>query len=661
MSAYESDFRAALSAAGISLPPGEAIIADDQIHRWAGPKDKAKEQDCYYALHLHPAHNGGEPFVNGIYGHWNGSVPLSHWSSRALSSLSREEARSVAESNRALKKRMTEEELAGQEKARTKCKSMFATSPRATAHPYLAKKGITASPSSAICAFEPYPGWLAVPLQDAEGTIWSAQLIADDGTKRFMYESRVKGCYHQFSEVNHGGPILICEGYATGASLFMSTGWTVACAMNCGNLESIARSFRARYPDRTLLIAADNDQFTADNPGLTKGKAAARAAKALLSFPEFADEALAEKPTDFNDLHRLAGLSEVSRQVQRAIPELKILSERQFNPNIQPPPLRSVYLLDGKTICTPANLSSITSAIKTGKSSALCAMMAASFPKQNEEADLLSFESENPKGLAIVHIDSEQAPDDHWHQIYRMLRRVGLKKPPDWFYSYCLKGLGYKQIRACYVEALRMAADRHGGIHSSVLDGIADLVSDVNDPAECNDFIAHLDDLSICYDCPISGVIHFNPGTEKTRGHLGSQFERKAETNLRLDKTNDVTTIWSEKQRRAPIFKGTGPSFRWDDQLQMHVSCEPSANGKKPGAPSLQDQIATINSHEFLAACPAAGEGKKEIARRLEIWLLTQRIDASFDTCKRSLARLVANGKLTRDIATGLYIKGTNA
>jgi hypothetical protein len=34
----------------------------------------------------------------------------------------------------------------------------------------------------------------------------------------------------------------------------------------------------------------------------------------------------------------------------------------------------------------------------------------------------------------------------------------------------------------------------------------------------------------------IVGVIHFNPGGEKTRGHLGSQLERKAETNLRLDK-----------------------------------------------------------------------------------------------------------------------------
>ena len=63
-------------------------------------------------------------------------------------------------------------------------------------------------------------------------------------------------------------------------------------------------------------------------------------------------------------------------------------------------------------------------------------------------------------------------------------------------------------------------------------------------------------------------------GGDKSRGHLGSQLERKAETNLRLDKLNGVTTIWSDKQRRAPIPKGIGPCFQWSDEARMHVSVE---------------------------------------------------------------------------------------
>ena len=40
----------------------------------------------------------------------------------------------------------------------------------------------------------------------------------------------------------------------------------------------------------------------------------------LIAFPDFSDADLGEKPTDFNDLHRLAGLREVQMQVYEAFP-----------------------------------------------------------------------------------------------------------------------------------------------------------------------------------------------------------------------------------------------------------------------------------------------------------------------------------------------------
>jgi CRISPR/Cas system-associated endonuclease/helicase Cas3 len=68
-------------------------------------------------------------------------------------------------------------------------------------------------------------------------------------------------------------------------------------------------------------------------------------------------------------------------------------------------------------------------------------------------------------------------------------------------------------------------------------------------------------------------IIHYNPGSEKTRGHLGSHLERKSETNLRLEKDKTgVTKLWADKNRRAPISKETGPRFAWSDEAEMHVS-----------------------------------------------------------------------------------------
>lgn len=594
MSAYESDFRAALSTAGISLPPEEPVIVDDQIHRWSGPNDK--EKSAYYSLHIHQSNNG-EPIVNGIYGRW-GRVELTRWCSRQRNGMSREESQSVAESTRGMMQRMADEERAGQEKARVKCRELFATSPRAAAHPYLAKKGITASPSTAISPFDPYPGWLAVPLQDADGTVWSAQLISDDGTKRFFYQGRVKGCYHQFSDVNHGGPILICEGYATGASLFMSTGWTTVCAMNCGNLEAVAKSFRSRYPDRTLLVAADNDQFTPDNPGLTKGKAAARSSKALLSFPEFADESLAEKPTDFNDLHRLAGAREVKRQIHQSFPILKLLSDREWNPNARPPEAIPVFKLKGITISTPSNISTITAAVKSGKSAGIEAIAAATFAA--EDCDTLGFESGNLDGKALLHFDSEQSPEDHWYHVDRIIRRAHSDAAPKWLKSYCLTGLTFKQCQECVWEAMRIAREEFSAILAVLIDGYCDLVSDVNDSAESNDFVARLHGLAIQYACHISGVIHLNPGTEKSRGHLGSQLERKAETNLQMEKNKDdeSSLIFSTKNRRAGIPRKLGICFKWDDELKMHLSCEAKPSARQSAElESLRDLSRDIFSN----------------------------------------------------------------
>ena len=256
-----------------------------------------------------------------------------------------------------------------------------------------------------------------------------------------------------------------------------------------------------------------------------------------------------------------------------------LLQKRRFDFNVVPLPLRPIYELCGNVISTPGNLTSITSAVKTGKSAVIGAMQA-SVMAGVDSGCTLDFTSSNPKAKALLSFDSEQSPDDHWQANSRALRRAGLQAPPPWLFSYCLTGLGSKRAWECVREAIRIAADQHGGVHSVLIDGVADLVADVNDPAESNEFVAELHEIAIQHDCSIVGVIHFNPNSEKTRGHLGSQLERKAETNLRLDKADLVTTIWSDKQRRAPIPKGSGPSFAWSDTAGMHVSVESPKSSK---------------------------------------------------------------------------------
>jgi hypothetical protein len=144
--------------------------------------------------------------------------------------------------------------------------------------------------------------------------------------------------------------------------------------------------------------------------------------------------------------------------------------------------------------------------------------------------------------------------------------------------AYSTADLETAKRRAYLAAELQRASAECGGIHSVFIDGISDLSKDPNDPVEACGLIEELVQLAIKYDCPIIVVLHENPsGTgqeySKGRGHLGSQLERKAESNLRVVKdASGVSTIYSDRCRRASVPQDMGPRFQWDSSAGMHVS-----------------------------------------------------------------------------------------
>src|SRR6516164_8706691 len=108
--------------------------------------------------------------------------------------------------------------------------------------------------------------------------------VPADGSNNFLRGGRVARCFFTLAD-KADGPLVLCEGYATGASIHEATGYAVLCAMNCGNLLSVAKAARELWPQREMIVAADNDQWTDGNPGQRKGTAAARAIRAKLGVP----------------------------------------------------------------------------------------------------------------------------------------------------------------------------------------------------------------------------------------------------------------------------------------------------------------------------------------------------------------------------------------
>ena len=178
----------------------------------------------------------------------------------------------------------------------------------AQGHPYLSAKGI--GPHIA----RERGGWLVVPVFRDNGQIQSIQTIAADGSKRFMAGGKMAGGRCWIGEPSEGGPILITEGYATGASLHEATGSAVCIAFTADNLVRVAKDIRALYPEAQMVVCGDDDRRTAGNPGRTKAQEAAKAINAKAVFPTF----IGDDGSDFNDMAQQAGPDAVRAAVTQA-------------------------------------------------------------------------------------------------------------------------------------------------------------------------------------------------------------------------------------------------------------------------------------------------------------------------------------------------------
>ena len=300
MSDPTEHFRLAIAAAG--LPAPDVIHDDGAIHRFS-TNGKRSDDSGWYMLHT-------DGIAAGAYGCWRTGLQ-STWCAKSDNAMTDAEREAHRQRITAMKVQREADLQASQHQASETAAALWQqAAPATAAHEYLTRKGI--QPHGIRCDGQR----LVVPMRDTAGTLHSLQTIAPDGDKRFHTGGRVKACY--FSIGKPTGVIVVCEGFATGASIQECTGQAVAVAFNAGNLEPVAVALRAKYPDLKIIIAADDDHLTDGNPGVNKATAAAQAVGGLLAVPLF-PAGRPDKATDFNDLHQLAGADAVNACINDAI------------------------------------------------------------------------------------------------------------------------------------------------------------------------------------------------------------------------------------------------------------------------------------------------------------------------------------------------------
>ncbi len=305
------DFAECLRSAGLEV---EAVLADGLLHR-CGTTDRPHRKDGAYKAFLDaPASIWWKNWRTGDEGTWT-AKPEKEFSAAQRKALHERLAAAKAD---------TKAEQDRRWKAAAKLAASIWNRSRTAGddHPYLKRKEVPA-----IGLRQTEDGRLVVPVLDQSGQIQSLQFILPDkpseGTDKFFLKGgKTSSGFFSIPAKNgtKDGPLLIAEGYATAASLHLATGYAVLIAFNAGNLEAVARTARARYADREIMLCADNDCETVKPDGTpwNPGKEAASRAAQTVGGKLAVCPAHEGKTTDFNDLYRLRSLEAVRAVIASA-------------------------------------------------------------------------------------------------------------------------------------------------------------------------------------------------------------------------------------------------------------------------------------------------------------------------------------------------------
>jgi putative DNA primase/helicase len=270
-----SQFQEAMAQEGIVCK--EPLTADGKLHRFHVHGDKPGKRNGWYIVFR-------DGLTAGAFGCWKRGISQT-WYAKDTRTLSAREKIALKTQLKQAEALRQKEQEAQYKEAAERAQRLWENAQTCLSHPYLTAKKV-----------KPYGlridrRRLLIPLRNTKGEIQTLQFIHDDGKKMFLPGGRKKGGF--FAIPGNCETLLLCEGYATGASLYDVYKKPVIVAFDAGNLLSVGQAIRAKHPRAKIINCADNDENTPGNPGLTKAREAAKIIGAKVVYPPICG--------DFND------------------------------------------------------------------------------------------------------------------------------------------------------------------------------------------------------------------------------------------------------------------------------------------------------------------------------------------------------------------------
>ena len=199
--------------------------------------------------------------------------------------------------------------------------------------------------------------------------------------------------------------------------------------------------------------------------------------------------------------------------------------------------LPPIVLQAGEAIIgTLGNFSVSTGKAKAKKTFNVSAIVAAALVN----GQVLEYKASFPESKrTILYFDTEQSPYHCQLVMQRILRLAGLpidREPEHLKFSH-LRAIADPNERR---EIIRYAIYNTPNVGLVVIDGIRDLMLDINNSTEATRLVGDLMQWTSEQNIHIQTVLHLNKGDDNARGHIGTELNNKAETVLQITKDNTL-------------------------------------------------------------------------------------------------------------------------
>lgn len=212
------------------------------------------------------------------------------------------------------------------------------------------------------------------------------------------------------------------------------------------------------------------------------------------------------------------------------------------------------------TIATFGNFSASTGKAKSKKTFNISAMVAAAVTNST----VLNYRACLPEGKRnILYFDTEQSKF-HCHSVLERIYKLSglsLKEDDPRLMFWGLREYTPKLRIAVIDYALR----KYDEVGLVIIDGLRDLMYDINNGKEATDVMTVLMAWTSVYELHIHIVLHLNKNDNNPRGHIGTELENKAETVLIISKNTMNNSVSEVKPMHMRDKEFTTFAFHIDD------------------------------------------------------------------------------------------------